>query len=346
MTQATSNLSLPFIQPNQAQKHVTHNEALQSLDALVQPVVIARDQTIPPSAPNEGDCHIVASGAADDWAGQDGNLAAFTSGGWFFHTPKLGWSAYVEADGEDVVFDGADWVARSEKAVEKLGINVNADDVNRLAVAAPASLLTHVGAGHQLKMNKATVTDTNSLLFQTGWSGRAEMGCVGSDEFSVKVSSDGTNFKEGLVVDPDTGAVRFPNGIAGTGSSAGGMGGQVVALVSEWSGTLTVGTTLSFGSSASNAAGPVLPFDAKLLSVTMSIAGGPAGNTALQLAVDSAADVQYEVAHVYSGAGLGTEILDLSSSPRQIPAGSAVSLLCSDTVGAQKVVATMFVSFN
>ena len=35
MTDTSSNLKLPFILPSQAQKHVTHNEALQILDALV-----------------------------------------------------------------------------------------------------------------------------------------------------------------------------------------------------------------------------------------------------------------------------------------------------------------------
>lgn len=31
----TSHLKLPYIAPSQAQKHVTHNEAIGALDALV-----------------------------------------------------------------------------------------------------------------------------------------------------------------------------------------------------------------------------------------------------------------------------------------------------------------------
>jgi hypothetical protein len=34
--ETTDILSLPFIMPSQAQKHVTHNEALKTLDAVVQ----------------------------------------------------------------------------------------------------------------------------------------------------------------------------------------------------------------------------------------------------------------------------------------------------------------------
>ena len=41
MPDTSHALSLPLIQPSQAQKHVTHNEALRILDAVVQLVVIA-----------------------------------------------------------------------------------------------------------------------------------------------------------------------------------------------------------------------------------------------------------------------------------------------------------------
>ena len=37
----TANLSLPYILASQAQKHVTHNEAIRALDCLVQPEGVA-----------------------------------------------------------------------------------------------------------------------------------------------------------------------------------------------------------------------------------------------------------------------------------------------------------------
>ena len=36
MSDITTHLLLPYIQASQAQKHVTHNEALRLLDAMVQ----------------------------------------------------------------------------------------------------------------------------------------------------------------------------------------------------------------------------------------------------------------------------------------------------------------------
>jgi hypothetical protein len=59
----TTHLGLPFIEGSQAQKHVTHNEALRILDSVVQIGVLDIDRTAPPSSPAEGDRHIVASGA-------------------------------------------------------------------------------------------------------------------------------------------------------------------------------------------------------------------------------------------------------------------------------------------
>ncbi|TFL17094.1 DUF2793 domain-containing protein [Jannaschia formosa] len=205
MSQSTPLLDLPLIQEAQAQKHVTHNEAVVALDALVQPVALDADRAAPPAAPAEGDRHLVAGPATGAWAGREGALALFSNGGWDFRSPRAGWRVHVLALGADLVFDGAAWARPG-----RLGVNAEADATNRLAVSAPATLLTHEGAGHQVKVNKAAAPDTASLLFQTGWSGRAEMGLSGSDAFSVKVSADGAAWETGLAIDPATGRVDVP----------------------------------------------------------------------------------------------------------------------------------------
>ncbi len=92
-----------------------------------------------------------------------------------------------------------------------LGINATADTTNRLAVASPASLFNHDGAGHQVKVNKNAATDTASFLFQDGFSGRAEIGLAGDDDFHFKVSSDGSTWHDGIKIDRTTGRVDFPN---------------------------------------------------------------------------------------------------------------------------------------
>lgn len=50
-----------------------------------------------------------------------------------------------------------------------------------------------------------------SIIFQTGASGRAEVGLAGSDDLRVKVSADGSTWKDALVVNKSTGGVTMPN---------------------------------------------------------------------------------------------------------------------------------------
>lgn len=107
---STSALGLPLVQPSQAQKHVTVNEAFTRLDALTQMTLSSRSQVVPPGAPGEGAAYAVPAGATDLWSGQDGQVAIFANGGWVFLAPRIGWRAWVEDEGVSATFDGADWV--------------------------------------------------------------------------------------------------------------------------------------------------------------------------------------------------------------------------------------------
>ena len=212
----TPRLGLPYIMAAQSLKHITHNEALQRLDALVQLSVRDADRTLPPSDPEEGDRHIVAPGAEDGWAGQSGRLAVRQGGGWVFYAPRTGWRAHVATAGLDLLFDGSDWVAwgiPSLNPVPLVGVNATADETNRLALKSPASLFDHDGADHRLKLNKALATDTASILFQAGYSGRAEFGLAGDDDWRVKVSADGTAWVSALRVAASTGRITLPAGL-------------------------------------------------------------------------------------------------------------------------------------
>jgi hypothetical protein len=56
MSTTTALQLLPLIEPSQAQKHVTHNEALAVLDVLVQTTATSRSLTAPPTAVVAGAC--------------------------------------------------------------------------------------------------------------------------------------------------------------------------------------------------------------------------------------------------------------------------------------------------
>ncbi len=235
----TANLKLPYIAPSQAQKHVTHNEAIRALDALVHLTAINRTTTTPPETNNEGDCYIISAPATGLWEYREGQIAAWQDGAWAFFAPLEGWTVWVENEKGFVVFHQKNWIRNeiNTNPVSRLGVEATADDTNRLCVKSPASLFDHAGAGHQIKINKADDNQAASLLFQSNYQGRAEMGTMWGRDFRIKTSADGAKWFEAMVVDSATGLARFPTGIAHatTGKRQSGL-----ILLPVWAGTPTI----------------------------------------------------------------------------------------------------------
>ena len=218
MSEQTENLALPYIMPSQAQKHVTHNEAVRMLDAIVQLSVQSDTDTSPPTSPEAGARFIIGAGATGDWSGKENHIAAWQDGAWAFFMPQSGWLAYVMSRRELLVFDGQSWTQASGGMPESagfFGINTSADTTNRLAAKSDAVLFSHddvtPGSGDvRFTVNKASSDRTGSVLFQSGWSGRAEMGLSGGDDFTVKVSGDGANWQTAMRVEAASGKPDFP----------------------------------------------------------------------------------------------------------------------------------------
>lgn len=95
---ATPNNGIPYVPEDTLDPASGLNLALNTIDALLQAFVIDMDQTDPPGSPNDGDMHIVATGATGAWAGEDNNLARYVSDGAF-------WQFYAAGDQLRVVFD-------------------------------------------------------------------------------------------------------------------------------------------------------------------------------------------------------------------------------------------------
>lgn len=208
---ATTHLALPLIAPAQAQKHITHNEALALIDALVQLSVLDRDLTAPPASPANGDRYIVGPSPSGAWTGHAGAIAWFDVDVWRFLTPIAGWIAWIADEALPVVWTGSAWAPLTAlNPTAMIGVNATADAANRLAVSSAGSLFNHAGAGHQMKINKAAMSDTASLLMQTGFVGRAEIGTAGDDHLHVKMRGDDTVWREAIIVDRAGGTVAFP----------------------------------------------------------------------------------------------------------------------------------------
>lgn len=107
----TTTLGLPLVQPSQAQKHVTVNEALTLIDTLAQLTLVSRSIAVPPASPGEGEAYAVPAGASGEWAGSEGQAAVFVNGGWLFVQPRAGWRCWIADEGIAAQFDGQTWVA-------------------------------------------------------------------------------------------------------------------------------------------------------------------------------------------------------------------------------------------
>ncbi len=217
----TANLGLPCIEGSQAQKHVTHNEALRILDTLVQLAVLDRDLTAPPGSPSEGQRWIVKTGATGAWAGHANAIAAWQDGVWQFSVPYAGWVAFVVDEATLLVWNGSAWSEYfstvSIQNLLMLGIGTTADTTNLLSAKLNNALWTaktvaEGGDGNlRYKLSKESASKTLSLLMQDNFSGRAEIGLTGDDDLHLKVSPDGTTWYEGIKITAATGAVTFPN---------------------------------------------------------------------------------------------------------------------------------------
>ena len=363
MSDLTTHLLLPYILASQAQKHVTHNEALRLLDAMVQLSVLDRTRTAPPVSPTDGDRHVVASGATGLWVGWDLNVAFWVDGVWMRLVPRPGWLAWIASEQAFVVWNGSAWDLVGEpvdvsdavfslvndadptrkalfslsgistgttrtftlpntsselailagtqiftgnktfsgtltvsgtitvsaasasigtatttatygmgtggtttgvtktlnlgtggaagsttvvnigpaaagaggttvvntptvtfaNAVTQVGMpqanltayllglgGATADSYNRVSVNTPALLFNNAGAGIEATVNKAAPANDAAFAFKTGFSARALIGLLGNDDFSFKVSPDGSAFFEALKIDRSNGQVELP----------------------------------------------------------------------------------------------------------------------------------------
>jgi hypothetical protein len=363
MSDTSTHLGLPYLLAAQAQKHVTHNEALRLLDAMVQLSALDRTRTTPPASPADGDRHLVASGATGLWAGWDLNVAFWVDGVWMRLVPRPGWLVWVAAEQVFVVWNGSAWdpvgvpqdvsdaifslvndadptkkalfslsaittgttrtftlpntsselailagtqsfsgnktfsgtltasgtvtvsaaaasigtatttatygmgtgatttgvtktvnlgtggasgsttvvnigsaiagaggttvvntptvtfanavtqvgMPQANLTAQLLGLGgATADSTNRLSMNTPAVLMNNAGAGIEATVNKAAAGNDAAFAFKTGFSARALIGLLGNDDFSFKVSPDGSAFFDALKIDRTSGQVELP----------------------------------------------------------------------------------------------------------------------------------------
>jgi hypothetical protein len=97
---------LPFLFAGQTQKEAWVNEALARIDALLH-CAINGERADPPSAPQDGETWLVASGATGEWLGRDGTIAARQAGNWLFIVATEGMRVFDRSIRQERLFTSA-----------------------------------------------------------------------------------------------------------------------------------------------------------------------------------------------------------------------------------------------
>jgi Protein of unknown function (DUF2793) len=224
---ASANLALPFIEGGELLPDVTLNETLRLLDTLVQLAIVDRDLNAPPGSPAEGQRWIVKASPSPTgaWAGHGNHVAAWQDGGWVFRAPQVGWFGYVIDEGALVAWNGTAWVSAlamlsTLQNLSLLGVGTAADSTNPFSAKLNNALwvaktIAEGGDGHlRYKLSKESAAKTLSLLFQDNFSGRAEIGLTGDDDFHFKVSADGSSWLDAITIDRTTAKLTANQGFS------------------------------------------------------------------------------------------------------------------------------------
>jgi len=149
-----------------------------------------------------------------------GSIAAWQDGGWRYYAPRAGWIVFIVDELALAYFNGQAWIAMSVGNVLQnlalLGVGTTADAANPLSFKGNNLLLAARRANEggdgdlRAKLSKEAASDVLSLLFQTGFSARAELGLLGDDRFRLKVSPNGQAFADALVAQGD-GSLNYPS---------------------------------------------------------------------------------------------------------------------------------------
>lgn len=160
--EVTDRLALPFILPGQAQKEVTHNEALQVLDAIVSGAVEGAPVNDPPPDPDVGSCFIVGSVPTGEWSQHQASIASFTSGGWRFIAPVEGMRLLLKDAKTFAVYVSGAWELGTVTASQ---IVVAGEQV----VSTRASAIADPSGGSMVDSEaRATLTEVLSALRHHG----------------------------------------------------------------------------------------------------------------------------------------------------------------------------------
>ena len=138
MSLESARFALPFIAAGQAQKELTHNEALALIDAGIGAAAESAGIDTPPAVPEIGQCWIIGDTLTGAWMGRAGTLACWTDGGWRFLGGIEGLAVWIKDQQLWAVREADGWAFGELRAARVLIQGVQVLGAREPAVAPPA----------------------------------------------------------------------------------------------------------------------------------------------------------------------------------------------------------------
>lgn len=107
----TSRHRLPLLAVSQAQKEITHNEALAIIDVLLHTAIEGILATVPAVADADmGKCWLVGASPTGIWNGKAGFIAAYVGGSWRYIAPQDGMRIWNRASASHLFRIDGQWL--------------------------------------------------------------------------------------------------------------------------------------------------------------------------------------------------------------------------------------------
>ena len=199
ITSHTGRLKLPYITQAQAQKEVTHNQALNILDVLVNTVAVSISNA-PADKPNEGDIYIVGKNPQGIFDGNANNLTQLIEGCWSFYQPINYMEVMVVDKNHKFTYVNGEWISLISTSSDSSSNKDNTTTKN-------SSQLEIMQWEEDLKIEGKVVTSKNviphhSLVLAVNmWVIEA---VTGVQSFTVGVKDDPSRYGDRLSSSKDT----------------------------------------------------------------------------------------------------------------------------------------------
>lgn len=193
----TNRLKLPLLVPNQSGKEIFHNEAIITLDNIIQNCILDKDLATPPENPNSGDIYIIANNATDEWLNKDNNIA-FYDNGWRFLEQKEGFTFFIKDECCFYSYIQNEWI-KTENIINLNNLkNVNFNNLsnNDIIVFDGEKFINK----QDLILNSITLKDNIKIESDD------------NNNLSIKYNNNET-WNETININKDTGIVNFKNSL-------------------------------------------------------------------------------------------------------------------------------------